>query len=148
MFWDCLLTYIPHRTNPLSRRAGPSVPNTVVNHKALSVRSLITLKSLLQNGFRSVILPLWLITFTGGFCLSQLFRKKMAFFVYEEYWESIMTYHRVFKYLPQVIVIMRNVIIGCGNEPPKVVTVCYVHEDSLQQTGKKVQSVSEKLKTL
>lgn len=47
-----------------------------------------------------------------------------------------MTYRRVFKYLPQVIVIMRNVIIGCGNEPPKIVTVCYVHEDSLQQTGK------------
>lgn len=47
-----------------------------------------------------------------------------------------MTYHGVFKYLPQVIVIMRNVIIGCGNEPPKVVPVCYVHEDSLQQTGK------------
>lgn len=56
-----------------------------------------------------------------------------------------MTYHRVFKYLPQVIVIMRDVIIGCGNEPPKVVPVCYVHEDSLQQTGK-VQSVSQKLK--
>lgn len=47
-----------------------------------------------------------------------------------------MTYHRVFEYLPQVIVIMRDVIIGCGNEPPKVVPVCYVHEDSLQQTGK------------
>lgn len=48
-----------------------------------------------------------------------------------------MTYQRVFKYLPQVIVIMRNVIIGCGNEPPELVAVCYVHEDSLQHTGKK-----------
>lgn len=47
-----------------------------------------------------------------------------------------MTYHRVFKYLPQVIAIMRNVIIGCGNEPPEIMPVCYVHEDSLQQTGK------------
>lgn len=46
-----------------------------------------------------------------------------------------MTYHRVFKDLPQVIVIMRNVIIGCGNEPPELVAVCYVHEDSLQHTG-------------
>lgn len=46
-----------------------------------------------------------------------------------------MTYHGVFKYLPQVIVIMRNVIIGCGNEPPELVAVCYVHEDSLQHTG-------------
>lgn len=46
-----------------------------------------------------------------------------------------MTYHRVFKYLPQVIVVMRNVIIGCGNESPKFVTVGYVHEDSLQQAG-------------
>lgn len=48
-----------------------------------------------------------------------------------------MTYQGVFKYLPQVIVIMRNVIIGCGNEPPKLVAVCYVHEDSLQHTGKR-----------
>lgn len=58
-----------------------------------------------------------------------------------------MTYHRVFKYLPQVIVIMRNVVIGCGNEPPELVAVCYVHEDSLQHTGDKDQSLSLKLGT-
>lgn len=46
--------------------------------------------------------------------------------------EFVMTYRWVFKYLPQVIVVMRSVIIGRGNEPPKVVTVGYVHEDSLQ----------------
>lgn len=56
-----------------------------------------------------------------------------------------MTYHRVFKYLPQVIVIMRNVIIGCGNEPPKVMPVCYIHEDSLQQTGEKSPISLEKV---
>lgn len=55
-----------------------------------------------------------------------------------------MTYHRVFKYLPQVIVIMRDVIIGCGNEPSKLVPVCYVHENSLWGE-KKVQSVSQKV---
>ena len=55
-----------------------------------------------------------------------------------------MTYHGVFKYLPQVIVIMRNVIIGCGNEPPEVVPICYVHEDSLQQTGEKLGQFGNK----
>lgn len=58
---------------------------------------------------------------------------------------DITTYHRIFKYLPQVIVIVGGVIIGGGNEPPEVLTVCYVHEDSLQHTGK-VQSVPQKFK--
>lgn len=45
-----------------------------------------------------------------------------------------MTYHWVLKYLPQIVVVMGNVIIGCGNESPKLITVGYVHENSLQQT--------------
>ena len=84
IFWGCLQTCIPHRANPLSYRARLSMPNTVGNHKALSVMSLITLESLCQNHLTSVILPLWLITFTGGCCLSQLFRKKCLYFVVEE----------------------------------------------------------------
>lgn len=51
-----------------------------------------------------------------------------------------MTYQWVFKYLPQVIVVMGNVVVGCGNEPPKLVAVGYVHENSLQQTNKQTLS--------
>lgn len=75
IFGDLSLTCIPNRANPLSRRAGPSMPDAEVNHKALSVKSLITPRSLFQNCLTSAIPPLSLIIFTGGCCLSQLFRQ-------------------------------------------------------------------------
>lgn len=49
------------------------------------------------------------------------------------------THHRVFKDLPQVAVVVGGVVVGRGDEPPELMTVCDVHEDSLQQTGKHIQ---------
>lgn len=130
--WPAYLSkLIPPHPTPLPtplQQAGTSTLGRAENLKALTVKHLII----------KVIISKLPHICNPSITVNNLYRWLLfisAIRNSEQKWEIIMTYHGVFKYLPQVIVIMRNVIIGCGNEPPELVAVCYVHEDSLQHTG-------------
>lgn len=61
-----------------------------------------------------------------------------------------LTYHWVFKDLPQVTVSVRGVIVSSGNQSSKLMAVCNVHENPLQapkENNVKFQSKHQRVST-